>query len=122
MLADSDAMIERFIDTLEPYISWHCYSIESLADIAVSLQIVESVAERFTTFFIEYPRVTFVDVVAVDLHQILNSNVFGEFLFWEATHLKEVCSKPNFFYVCLVVVLCSNLFYSELLLGFFVFA
>lgn len=78
VLTGSYAMIKRLVDTLEPYISWHCYSIEPFATIAIPLQIVQCVPQRLPTFFVEYPRIAFVDVVAVDLHEILNANVLSE--------------------------------------------
>lgn len=113
-------MIEGLVDTLEPYISSTCYSIEPFSDVAVALQVVQRIAERLTALLVEYPGVSLVDVVAVDFHEILDAGVLGELLLRQPAHLEEVGAEPDLLDVGLVVILRSNLLYRELLLGLFV--
>ena len=46
----------------------------------------------------------------------------GKLRFWYSSQCKEVCTKPNFFDVCLMSILSDNLFDSKLFSTFDMFA
>ena len=97
-------------------------TIHFLSIIVLTLQLVQGVSKRISTFLIKDPGVFLIDEVVVQFHQMFYTWTVSKLLFGRTAELKEVSAEPNLFYMRLVAALSYNLLYSVFLLAFFVLA